>query len=272
MAAAQWHLPAKSSVCNAAACHIEAGKAAAVDTGCLICTCIVQYLLTLLLAGPALLSATCHFIASSPAFTLAISSICLKKHRNSLQPRTAAAPAFVAPNSPASSTHFDAILNSLLQVVLQPLTTVQCCGDDGDHRLQAAVNVSSSLEGPGMAGEPVGFSLTSASPDRFSLRLAADQAAQMLARNVLMAPHCGSNLPHSGKRQLQETSIFQICCTALLQSCDSQAPTKWLDCAWGAANILHIAAGEPEQRVLVRLMSPSPVLHLFILLPVGPCL
>lgn len=166
---------------------------------------------------------------------------------------TAAAPSSTAAGSSRSnSTHLDASLNSLLQAILQPITAANAPRRNCNQKIQTAIAQpgASLVQASATEGAPSRVVQASEMPDKTSFRRTADQAAQMLAHNVLMAAYCGSNLPQAAKRQLQETSVFQTCCTALLQS--GAAKASWLDCAWGTANILQIAAGEPEQRILVR--------------------
>lgn len=209
------------------------------------------------LAGQLILSNVCSFIARTPAFTVAISSICQQKHTHSL--RSATTPASSAAGSSSGSSHYDASLHSLLHVTVQPIAAAAPWRQHGNETGHEASGRSvTSLSEPCSAAKhtsQLGRPLDA--PDRASTCLAANQAAEVLACNVLMAPLTSINLPQSAKILLQEAEVFQACCTALLQTCRCQELPSWLRCAWGAANILQIAAGKPEQRTLVRLIAPS---------------
>ena len=203
------------------------------------------------LAGPVILSNVCSFIAKTPAFTVAISSICQQKHAHSL--RSAATPASHAAGSGSGSSHSDARLHSLLHVSVQPIAAAAAWRQHGNDNGQeasgrSATGLSASCSA---ASPPSQLKQVLEAPERASTCLAADQAAEVLACNVLMVPHTSINLPQSARTLLQDTEVFQACCTALLQSCRCQELPSWLSCAWGAANVLQIAAGKPEQRVLV---------------------
>ena len=118
----------------------------------------------------------------------------------------------------------------------------------------------------------------------------ADEAALMLAWNVLTAPHACTSLPQPAKQCLQQSTVFQICCRALLQiSCSrsKQAtapdPTQeargpsvakalalhrieeltWIDLAWAVANVTQLAAGDAlewQAQSLRHLQSESTCL------------
>ncbi len=195
-------------------------------------------------AGHEICERVMDYVAMTPAFTVAISKVCLLKRPRSLQPKkppqnTQPAASYDDATA-AKSAGVDASLQSLMQAACQPIKAEQ----------------SSQLQSQ-----------------------QALEAADMLAWNVLMAPHLSSALPASAKQQLQDAAVFRACCYALLCFSGSEtspqaessslrdnagnpdskavnvrrgASLTWARCAWAVANLAQIAAGEPVHRKLVN--------------------
>ena len=179
---------------------------------------------------------------------MAISRICFLKRLPQQLPQSALAFVGLAEIPSSKQADVDASLQSLLQATCQPI--------------RKADQISPSQQ------------------------QAVGTAANMLAWNVFMAPHVSSALPRSAKQHLQEGTIFNACCQALLHLSSPEHESKisttfvddpaahnkkskhhatiskkltWNRCAWAVANLTQLAAGEPVHRTLVRHLQPVPV-------------
>ena len=239
--------------------------------------------------------------AHTAAFTKAIGKLCLSKHARSLSAQALAAresgkPVSNAVNLEGSFATCDANLNSLLQTSLQPIRAKFLDSEPAQpgqyaktaERVEALPACSNASA---FGSLPAEHGLMTAAPGEAYTDCAAHAAADLLAWNVLMVPHAIEHLPQAGKEQLQEKSMFFACCRALLRLTKPQQASSllssqgvflglpypndrtaagsqltWIRCAWAVSSMLHLAAGQLEQRVLV-----STAQHLVSDAAMGSC-